>query len=337
MDSLWSYCCSFRSGSQRAETQDSESEAVIATGLSSQNDPFVNGEHRHRPQSASAVERSRKQRCAQEYRAASLDDQLEVGTIFKQPSIASIPSKPPTAASSNNSLPYGTPPESRWSEKHLLKHRSNQQLAARKKAESDSPRSCCSHDHHDKVQPVLAKMEELERERQNQHNETREMMLELNQTLVSKMEGLIDKLDELVTYFLDKRDDKDDKDAATGSTGNTTLPQEDGASGVVVEANLPRDCTVSSKVILGLAKVVPKWKFLARELGVAEHEIQQITENHSGDVEEQSYQMLLKWKKSKSDNSCHTLGEAVRKEFGGELFSRFVIMVNEAGTSACSQ
>ena len=252
----------------------------------------------------------------------------------------SVISNPSVAGSTESSLSYSTPPQERRSTLHPSSHHPLSVKMERVKFDSIS---VSSRDgpfpaDHDRFQTLLSKMEEYEHERQNQHNKTTEMMSELNQTLVSKMEGLTDKLDKLVTYFLSKHDDEDDKDAATGSTSNTTNPQEDMyRSSNFVEANLPQDSAVSSTVVLELAKVVPKWKFLARRLGIQEHEIQQITENYPSDVEEQSYQMLLKWKKSKSDTSCHTLGGAVRKEFGEELYFDFVRMVTEAGSSACSQ
>ena len=100
-------------------------------------------------------------------------------------------------------------------------------------------------------------------------------------------------------------------------------------------SQLPQNCSVSTKVLVGLAKHVTQWKFLARRLHLQESDIQQIEANYSSDIREQSYQMLLKWKLTCSNASYHTLGEAVREEFGATLYCDYVEMVREAEGSSC--
>ena len=100
-------------------------------------------------------------------------------------------------------------------------------------------------------------------------------------------------------------------------------------------SQLPQNCSVSTDVLVGLAKRMTQWKFLARRLHIEEHDIQQIGVDFPGSIQEQSYQMLLKWKLSLSSNntSYHTLGEAVRQEFGETLYCDYVDMVREAETA----
>ena len=95
---------------------------------------------------------------------------------------------------------------------------------------------------------------------------------------------------------------------------------------------LPQNVPVSPSVILELSKHVakPQWKFLARRLNLPEHEIDQIEANHRENIQEQSYQMLLKWRESSGGGSYQELGEALRREFGEQLYSDFVKIVRES-------
>ena len=94
------------------------------------------------------------------------------------------------------------------------------------------------------------------------------------------------------------------------------------------ESMLPQHIPVSERVILRLSeRVTPKWKFLARQLGMEEHEIQKIAGDNQGDTQEQSYQMLLKWTQSQVEGSCQTLGDAIRTIFGEKLYSKYVKIV----------
>ena len=89
-------------------------------------------------------------------------------------------------------------------------------------------------------------------------------------------------------------------------------------------------CCCTRKQRVGLAKHVTQWKFLARRLHLQESDIQQIEADYSNDIWEQSYQMLLKWKLTCSNASYHTLGEAVREEFGKSVYCDHVKMANAA-------
>ena len=94
------------------------------------------------------------------------------------------------------------------------------------------------------------------------------------------------------------------------------------------ELQVPQNCSVSTDVLFRLAKRVTQWKFLARQLHLNETDIQQIEADYSGDIREQSYQMLLKWSLTCNKASYHTLGEAVREEFGKSVYCDFVKMAN---------
>ena len=68
--------------------------------------------------------------------------------------------------------------------------------------------------------------------------------------------------------------------------------------------------------ILSLSKeIVGKWKFIARRLDFANGDITEIAENEKGDVREQAYQMLTKWKKRNGNAaSVKELCKALEKE-----------------------
>ncbi|CAI8007437.1 hypothetical protein GBAR_LOCUS5195 [Geodia barretti] len=95
---------------------------------------------------------------------------------------------------------------------------------------------------------------------------------------------------------------------------------------------LPQNVPVSPSVILELSKHVakPQWKFLARRLYLPDHDIDQIEANHRENIQEQSYQKLLKWIQSSGGGSYQELGEALRKQFGQQLYSDFVKIVRES-------
>ena len=162
---------------------------------------------------------------------------------------------------------------------------------------------------HQIIQAIVAKMEESERDQQRQHNEMREIMTELTK-----------KLDTLTDAILSTRSRRDSQ------------PEEHSTDSIIHDTQ-GKFVDISSSVLPNnaheIAKMLPKWKFLARLLGIQDHEIQQITENFQNDVQEQCYQMLLKWKQSHSDSdsSYHKLGEAILEEFGEQHFSKYVNIV----------
>ena len=87
----------------------------------------------------------------------------------------------------------------------------------------------------------------------------------------------------------------------------------------------PSGTAVSDKVVLTLSRRISKWKFLARDLKLEDHEIDKIVEGFPQDVEEQCYQMLKKWKQMNGNNADRaTLGEALKKNFGDQLYSEFL-------------
>ena len=118
-----------------------------------------------------------------------------------------------------------------------------------------------------------------------------------------------------------------DNDTCTDGVQKERVQERDAIS----ESMLPLNTPVSPTIILKLSKRVAttKWKFLARCLNIAEHEIDKICANHKEDVQEQSYQMLLWWTQSNGGGSYLVLGEALRQEYGGQLYSDYVKMVIE--------
>ena len=153
--------------------------------------------------------------------------------------------------------------------------------------------------------------EKIEQERMKQHTE-----------LMKVISGLTQRLEELETERCMEKQERD-------------TPDKDGM--LQTTSQLPQNCSVSTDVLVRLAKRVTQWRFLARRLHIEEHDIQQIGVDFPGSIQEQSYQMLLKWKLSLSCNNdaYHTLGEAVREEFGETLYSDYVTMVQEAEGNSC--
>ena len=160
-----------------------------------------------------------------------------------------------------------------------------------------------------------------------------------HQNLVSKMDALqkiglnqqdlmkviVERIDALVTEL---REGKERQNGSTNDVKALDKPVEffTDISGLQHLQKYP----VSIHVILRLCEhVLHKWKFLARRLGLQEHEIQQIKEDNNGDIQEQSYQMLVKWKQSQRGGSYQELGGVVRMTFGEQLYSDYAKMVIE--------
>ena len=165
------------------------------------------------------------------------------------------------------------------------------------------------HDNH----TLIERLEKAEKD----NTELREKMEQERTELMKVISGLTQRIEELEAEKCMEKQERD-------------TPDKDGM--LQTTSQLPQNCSVSTDVLVGLAKRMTQWRFLARRLHLQESDIQQIGVNFSNDVQEQSYQMLLKWKLSLSCNSdaYHTLGEAVREELGETLYSDYVTMVREA-------
>ena len=240
---------------------------------------------------------------------------------------------------SSLSLPYHTPPSSRRSlqllqvsdcDGHPLSVKvGGTEQDGKKQHRTDipppsssqllPPQECVHIQEQDRIGTLIKKIDEVEQERQKQHKQLTEMISELSK-----------KLDVLETELHSSRNDPD-------VSVNSDAPQspERVEHLKMNESPLPHNSSVNTDVLLGLAELLPKWKFLARRLQIQEHEIQQISENYPGDVQEQSYQMLLRWNQSKVHNndSYNTLGEAVRKAFGDQLYFSYVTLVTDTVNS----
>ena len=159
--------------------------------------------------------------------------------------------------------------------------------------------------HHHSFQTLVSRIEEAEKQRQKQHEE------------------LLKKIDMLVT---------ESKESAERRVSTDGVKQAEREGEILTDSGgslLPQNTRVSRTVLLRLSeRVTRKWKFLARELGIEEHDIQQIKGDNQGDtIQEQSYQMLLKWKESNGGGCYQKLGDAVRTTYGKQLCSEYVQMV----------
>ena len=175
-----------------------------------------------------------------------------------------------------------------------------------------SSKHSVSQEHAYHFKTLIERMGKAEQERRKQHMEMKEII-----------SGLTQRLEELESEKC-----KEQQERAT--------PDRDGMLNTSA-SQLPQNCSVSTAVLVRLAKRVTQWRFLARRLHIEEHDIQQIGVDFPASIQEQSYQMLLKWKLSLSCNNdaYHTMGEAVREEFGETLYSDYVTMVQEAEGNSC--
>ena len=168
-------------------------------------------------------------------------------------------------------------------------------------------------------QALLFKIDEAEQKRHKQHKE-----------LLNVIANFTIKLDNVVSEVKGKRSGSERDVSTDGVRKSPLTPKELGGS--IKGSLLPQNTPVSSEVILKLSKRVstPQWKFLGRWLKIPDHEINTISANFKEDIQEQSYQMLLKWRESSGGGSYQELGEALRTEFGEKLYSDFLKMVIES-------
>ena len=167
-------------------------------------------------------------------------------------------------------------------------------------------------------QELLSKIEEDKKDRERQHDE-----------LLKAIVDFSGKLDKVLSEMKDRRT-SDSELCTDGTHSDKPMSPTYLYESSSTKSLLPPNTPVSVHVLLKVSELVPhKWKFLARRLGVEEHEIQQIRGDNQGDVHEQSYQMLLKWTQSNGGGSYQALGEALRSTFGEKLYSDYVKMVVE--------
>ena len=185
------------------------------------------------------------------------------------------------------------------------------------------------------------KVEELEAENSKLRTMVESEMVDikyLEQRLESQENDLLKKLaglqEEVATFKqLEERvsslEQQSEKLSLVADTKLKTSTFQEQFSLVTSEVMLP-GTPVSDSAILELARRIAKWKFLARDLKLKDHEIENIAANFSQDVEEQCYQMLKKWKQMNGNNAdCATLGEALRKNFGETFFLNYVELVSK--------
>ena len=91
--------------------------------------------------------------------------------------------------------------------------------------------------------------------------------------------------------------------------------------------NIPDD----SDVLMRLAELIPKGRLFARrELRLKDSDISEIMADYPDSIQEQNYEMLLRWKQSQSEGvTYNTLGQAVRRAFGEQLYLHYVKLVSD--------
>ena len=171
-------------------------------------------------------------------------------------------------------------------------------------------------------------MEKAEQERKSQHDKLKDMISDLAKKLDQERKKHHDELKGMI-FDLTKKVESLEKEPV--SPNITVEPQIPISADVKMNSSmLPQSSTVSTDVMLGLATIaMPKWKFLARYLHLQESEIQQISAENPSNVQEQTYQMLIKWNQSQTQNNdhYHILGEAVRRALGEKSYVDYIKMV----------
>ena len=195
------------------------------------------------------------------------------------------------------------------------------------------------------IQELVSKIDETETQRQKQQEEFMKQQVDLvkqqeefmkqqveqHKEHMKQQAELVKKIDTLVTEMKESREIPE---RTASIDGVKRADRHNDISFDGDDSQLPQNTSVSLKVLARLSeRVTRKWKFLARELGIEEHEIQRIKEDNAGDIQEQSYQMLLKWTQSQSGGSYPILGEAVRKTLDKQRYLNYVTMVNEVERS----
>ena len=72
-----------------------------------------------------------------------------------------------------------------------------------------------------------------------------------------------------------------------------------------------RQCTLSLKD----TEAATNWKFIGRQLGVSDGDVEAIDKNYSSDIKEKFYQMMVKWRSVKGEKATRErLIEALKKE-----------------------
>lgn len=91
--------------------------------------------------------------------------------------------------------------------------------------------------------------------------------------------------------------------------------------------------TPNASLFLWLSQKIARWRFVARHLGLEEHELERIEEDHrTGGVDEQCLQMFHTWEQRFAGNGCNyrTLGQVLRdSEKNKHLYAEYVQRVKK--------
>ena len=72
-----------------------------------------------------------------------------------------------------------------------------------------------------------------------------------------------------------------------------------------------RQCTLNLKD----TEAATNWKFIGRQLGLSDGDVEAIDKNYSSDMKEKFYQMMVKWRSVKGEKATRErLIEALKKE-----------------------
>ena len=300
-----------------------ESNPTATSGLegSSGADIFgsVESDQRVRSKSASEVLRVPQPSLKVKSPTPSLENIIEQQEGKSSPQITVIRNYGTASLSESSDSIYRTPPTTRrimekdvplrnqLATRSVVARPDDNMTGSYRSSISSLPREPVQQQDHHQLQALLSKMEEVEQVRMKQHEDLMKMIAE--------------KIDTLVTEIRDSRESE-----RRVSTDGVKPQDGKGEYRDIGESQLPRNIPVSPKVLLKLSERVPrKWKFLARRLEVEE----QIKGDNQGDIQEQSYQMLLLWGQTQAGGSYQVLGEAVRLTFGEQLHSEYIKMVVE--------
>ena len=87
-------------------------------------------------------------------------------------------------------------------------------------------------------------------------------------------------------------------------------PSASASGGCGLLVHLP-PTPVNQRVFIWLSMNVPKWKFVARYLGMSSTDIENIEQHDRGDLREQCYQMLLLWHGRRPQGTYRDIGAAI--------------------------
>ena len=88
--------------------------------------------------------------------------------------------------------------------------------------------------------------------------------------------------------------------------------------------------THSQRLFVWLSeKISVKWKWVGRNLGINDNELDMIQKENPSEVREQAYQMLLLWKRKNENPTYDVLWHSLQEQTTGIDENEFITKVNE--------